>query len=119
MYRSQASVLCKELGRGAGRLLDRQGGEMGTVCQAHAPLGLLCLQGGGRSIQVRLAGWDGLLKVFGLFAQVSSLFPDRTELEREGCVLQLSGLKLHRTVPSMWHLEEREAVLWSKFCVLD
>lgn len=91
---------------------------MGTACQAHAPLGLLCLQGGGRSIQVRLAGWDGLLKVFGLFAQVSGLFSDCTELEREGCVLQLPGLKLHRTVPSVWHLEEREAVFWSKFCVL-
>lgn len=84
MCRCRASVLCKEPGRDAGRLLDSRHGEVGTARQAHAPRGLLCLQGGDRSIQVRLSGWDGLLKAFGLFAQVSTVVPDCTELEREG-----------------------------------
>lgn len=32
------------------------------------PLGMLCLLGDDRGIQVRLSGWDGSVKGFGLFA---------------------------------------------------
>lgn len=33
------------------------------------PLGMLCLLGDDRSIQVKLSGWDGSVKGFCLFAQ--------------------------------------------------
>lgn len=66
--------VCEERSREAGRLLEAKERKQGQHVRPVA-LGMLCLLGDDRSIQVRRSGCDGSVRGFGLFAKAEQFVP--------------------------------------------